>query len=381
MTGLPAYNELVEPGITADCIAERLHCLAPTTAFRTKYQYCNIASAILIQIIEHLSNRSYAEYVIEEIFKPVGMKFTSFKPDDKLSMGHFRVIRADGQEKEMMNLEFTFSKCPGVEAAGGVLTVGRDLAIPNFPLFVTASSPAVTEGVPYPIHPPTTPSYGLYKAQASYYHLKTIEHTGNTNSHSSLILFCPELNVKFGVMVNAGEHENGRAFTSCIRATLLDRFAGFEPKDWLSELRDVAIKEQRKIAADFGAIEGDNCLPPLIGTFKCPGFATWEFSDSNNVSVRPDLTSMPGGFEKLYGSTKVLVTAVRGEQFGEEGQGWYAGCFQLTFDGGVNHGRIMHGCPLKAQLIENSKKLVVFGLSGDQGVPPVVFTRSNEEDC
>ncbi|WVQ94988.1 hypothetical protein IAU59_002080 [Kwoniella sp. CBS 9459] len=386
MTGLPAYNQLVEPGLTSQELTERLRCLPPAAAFRSQYQYCNIASAILMQIIELLSGRSFRDYVKEEIFAPLGMAHTSFEPDEKLSMGHFEVIGADGKEKEQMDLEYTFDKCPGIAAAGGVLTAGRDLlkwlrAIPTFPLYKTASSPAVSDGVSYPMHPPTEASYGLSMTQASYYYLNTIEHTGDTNTHSSLIVICPELKVKFGVMFNAGDHENGTAFTSWVRATLLDQFAGSQPKDWLPEMREVGAKGQQSLAAHFSSIQGDASLPSLIGTFKCAGFDTWQFDESNNVSVRPELTTLPG-FEKLYGSVKVLVTAVHGDQLKETGEGWYAGCLQLTFDGGVQNGRVMHGAPFKAQLCEGGNDLLVFWLDGGQSVsPPLVFTKTGAEDC
>ncbi|OCF31602.1 hypothetical protein I316_06801 [Kwoniella heveanensis BCC8398] len=386
MTGLPDYDKVVEPGLTAKDLTERLRCLPPTAPFRSRFQYCNISSAILIQIIEHLSGRSYADYATDEILMPLKMKFTSFQPDDKLSMGHFNMVGADGEEKGSMDLEFAFAKSSGIEAAGGVLTVGRDLlkwllAVPNFPIYDTAPSPTVTENVPYPLHPPSRASYGLYLTQASYYNLNTIEHIGNTNSHSSLIVFPPDLKVRFGVMFNVGDYETGHAFTSWIRATLLDRFAGFEPKDWLSEIQVVAAKEQQKLARHFGAIESDPNLPPLVGTFKCPGFATWDLNEINNVSVRPELITIPG-FEKLYGSTQVLVAAVQGSQIGQQGEGWYVGCLQLNFEGGVNDGRVMHGSPFKAQLCEEGKKLHVYWLvEGDLAESPTTFTKAGNEDC
>ncbi|WVF67393.1 hypothetical protein IAT40_002149 [Kwoniella sp. CBS 6097] len=366
MTGLPRYDQIIEPGLTAKAITERVRYLQSTAAFRTRFQYNNISSAVLMQIIQHLSGQTFAEFVRQEVFLPLKMEASTYQVSEKTAMGHYSVVGANGESRELLDLEFRYSDCPGLQAAVGALSTGRDMlkwleAIPTFPLFPTAASPIVTNGVSYPVHPMTLTTYGLYLPQSSYFTLKTIEHTGDTNSHASLILFCPELRLKFAVLFDIGDYQNGMAFTSFIRATLLDRFAGYGSKNWIPEVRQASKELIMSTACGFNAIQGETSLPPLTGTFECPGFLTWEIDLSNNTPLRPELTTIPV-FERLHGAGKLLFTPVIATAIGMEGEGWYAGCIRLTLGSGVNKGKVLHGSPFTAQLSGASKHLLVYDL-------------------
>ncbi len=107
----------------ADVIAMLPRCevvIEPDSAFK----YCNLAFALLGEVVERASHRPYGDYVAENILAPLGMKSTTFDtPVD-------RVRVATGYMPERYQEVPEIAQDPptrGYQAAAGMRTCARDL--------------------------------------------------------------------------------------------------------------------------------------------------------------------------------------------------------------------------------------------------------------
>lgn len=87
------------------------------------YLYSNIGTAILGQVVEDVSGIPFAQYVTENIFKPLGMTHSSFEPTAVLGDDVARAYKyLDGEQVEM---PVTFYKMPPPSA---MTATGEDMA-------------------------------------------------------------------------------------------------------------------------------------------------------------------------------------------------------------------------------------------------------------
>jgi CubicO group peptidase (beta-lactamase class C family) len=89
------------------------------------YEYSNMGFALLGRIIQHISKKSYQNYIQEEIWKPLGMKNTYWEyekvPKGSLALG-YRYINSEWVEQPMEH-------DGAYGAMGGMLTTIEDFDI------------------------------------------------------------------------------------------------------------------------------------------------------------------------------------------------------------------------------------------------------------
>jgi CubicO group peptidase (beta-lactamase class C family) len=69
-------------------LLETLHEAERVLPPGARYHYSNLAFALLGIVVEHVSGTPYTEYVEQRLLKPLGLKRTSFDPDDKAAKGY-----------------------------------------------------------------------------------------------------------------------------------------------------------------------------------------------------------------------------------------------------------------------------------------------------
>ncbi len=115
---------------TAGDIIAALPHLRPSTEFRAAYAYDNLLYIVAGEIVARASGESWAEFVREEIFEPVGLEecatdYTRMREDQTLMTGH---ERAPGEEEGVPVDERTLFK-PEHAAAGGIVCPASDMMI------------------------------------------------------------------------------------------------------------------------------------------------------------------------------------------------------------------------------------------------------------
>lgn len=107
-------------------VVQRLGKVPLKAGFRDRYAYDNILYAVAQQVIEQVSGQSYADFLQQHIFTPVGMAGTRFnadhlQPGDKAATGH---AKFDFTELRTV-APLTWSNNAG---AGGVYSSVHDMA-------------------------------------------------------------------------------------------------------------------------------------------------------------------------------------------------------------------------------------------------------------
>lgn len=118
------YNRVLSPDATLEQGVRDLQSARLTAPVGTAFQYFNPNYAILALIIETVSGQSYADYVTEHIFEPLGMTNSYADKDDALEAG-----LAEGHSKLF---GFAVARRPIFRAyllgAGYIVSTARDLS-------------------------------------------------------------------------------------------------------------------------------------------------------------------------------------------------------------------------------------------------------------
>lgn len=278
-------------------VVQRLGKVPLKAGFRDRYAYDNILYAVAQQVIEQVSGQSYADFLQQHIFTPVGMEGTRFnadhlKPGDKAAVGHakydFSTLRTVAP--------LTWSNNAG---AGGIYSSVHDMArwmnvqlaqgrLENgTALFSPKSQQAMwqmitPQVVPEPSVPELAPArpnfagYGEGWSLSDYRGQKLVWHTGGWPGMVSRVTLVPEQ--KLGIVVLTNQ-EVGAAF-SAITMDVLDAYLKAPATDWVGAYAAAVAKAQDKAdegwAAHQAARDADSTPSlPLTGyaaTYRDPWY-------------------------------------------------------------------------------------------------------------
>lgn len=111
--------------LTGDEVIEKMQYVQPSYSFRSSFIYQNIFYHIAGKVIEKVSGESWADYVANHIFKPLGMKRTvpllSRILDDNISQAHYMI---DGKVERIIR-----DTADRVGAAGSVYSTIDDISL------------------------------------------------------------------------------------------------------------------------------------------------------------------------------------------------------------------------------------------------------------
>lgn len=288
-------------------VVERLAKVPIKNSFRGHYAYDNILFAVATLVIEKVSGESYADFVRDHIFKPVGMDeslidCTYLKPGMDVATGHapynFKDIKpvppmawlndpgAGGIYASVHDL----AKWMNVQLAGGTLPDGKQL-------FSGKSHHEMWSMLtPIPIHKPSIPDmapltpeyygYGEGWFLSTYQGQKLVWHTGGWPGFVSRVTMVPKLHLGVVVLTN---QQSGAAFNA-ITYRVLDAYLNPGKKtDWVA-VYDKAVKKFNANAdtswARHEAARDKHSKPSLplaqyAGTYRDPWYGDIVITDQN----------------------------------------------------------------------------------------------------
>lgn len=248
-------------------VVQRLAKVPLKAGFRDRYAYDNILYAVAQQVIEQVSGQSYADFLQQHIFTPVGMDGTRYnadhlKPGDNAAVGHakydFSTLRTVAP--------LTWSNNAG---AGGIYSSVHDMArwmnvqlahgtLENGQALFSAKSQQgmwqmiTPQAVPEPSVPqlaaakPNFAGYGEGWSLSDYRGQKLVWHTGGWPGMVSRVTLVPEQTLGIVVLTN---QEVGAAFNA-ITMDVLDAYLQAPQTDWVAAYAAAVAKAQDK--ADEG---------------------------------------------------------------------------------------------------------------------------------
>ncbi|MFC5741005.1 serine hydrolase [Dyella tabacisoli] len=265
--GLGAGDLLYWPptSYTTKQVVERLRHVPLATSFRSAYAYDNILFAVATLVIEQVSGQSYADFIREQIFKPVGMDqalidMSYLKPGMDTATGHAKFDFKDLKPVPPM----AWSNNPG---AGGIYANVHDLAKWMNVQLAGGALPADGDGkerrlfkqdsqkqmwsmlTPMKIGEPPLPELAAIKPNfagygegwflTDYRGQRLVWHTGGWPGMVSRVTLVPEL--KLGVVVLTNQ-ESGAAFNA-VTYRVLDAYLAKEVAAKQMTAKEMTAKE------------------------------------------------------------------------------------------------------------------------------------------
>jgi len=294
-------------------VVERLRNVPIKNSFRSNYAYDNILFAVATLVIEQASGQSYADYVREHIFQPVGMDEslidkTYLKPGMDVAIGHAKANFKDLEPVPPMAWlndpgaggiyasVHDLAKWMNVQLAGGVLpTKGADgkqarlFSADSQKQMWSMLTPITIGTPPIPELAPLTPhfyGYGERWFLSDYRGQQLVWHTGGWPGMVSRVTLVPELHLGVVVLTN---QESGAAFNA-VTYRVLDAYLNPDKKtDWVA-VYDKAVKLGEAKADDslakHEAARDKNSKPSLplaqyAGTYRDPWYGDVIISNEN----------------------------------------------------------------------------------------------------
>lgn len=294
-------------------VVQRLAHVPIANGFRSGYAYDNILFAVATLVIEQASGQSYADYVREHIFQPVGMDEslidkTYLKPGMDVAMGHAKSNFKDLQPVPPMAWlndpgaggiyasVHDMAKWMNVQLAGGVLpTSGTDgkparlFSEDSQQQMWSMLTPIKIGKPPVPELAPLVPNFSGYGEAwflSDYRGQKLVWHTGGWPGMVSRVTLVPGQHLGVVVLTNA---ESGAAFNA-VTYRVLDAYLNPAQKtDWVAAY-DKAVKKSEAQADDstakHEAARDKNSKPSLplakyAGTYRDPWYGDVTISDEN----------------------------------------------------------------------------------------------------
>ncbi|HEV2540282.1 MAG TPA: serine hydrolase [Frateuria sp.] len=285
-------------------VVERLAKVPIKNGFRSGYAYDNILFAVATLVIEQASGQSYADYVREHIFKPVGMDEslidkTYLKPGMDVATGHAKADFKDLKPVPPMawlndpgaggiySSVHDLAKWMNVQLAGGVLATAGGDGKPQR-LFSEQSqhemwsvlTPIKIGKPPIPELAPLTPQFSGYGESwflSDYQGRKLVWHTGGWPGMVSRLTLVPQLKLGVVVLTNA---ESGAAFNA-ITYRVLDAYLNPDKQtDWVAVYDKAVKKAQAKADDSFAKHEAARArdskpslpLAGYVGTYRDPWY-------------------------------------------------------------------------------------------------------------
>jgi CubicO group peptidase (beta-lactamase class C family) len=285
-------------------VVERLRNVPIKNGFRSGYAYDNILFAVATLVIEKASGQSYADYVRDHIFKPVGMDEslideTYLKPGMDVAMGHAKFDFKDLKPVPPMAWlndpgaggiyasVHDMAKWMNVQLAGGVLP-GKGADGKPMRLFSEASQQDMWNVLtPIKVGKPSIPElaslspnfsgYGESWFLSDYRGKKLVWHTGGWPGMVSRVTLVPELHLGVVVLTNA---ESGAAFNAVTYRALDAWLNPTQKTDWVAAYDKAVKKSQAKADDSFAkheAARDKNSKPSLAlakyaGTYRDPWY-------------------------------------------------------------------------------------------------------------
>lgn len=243
-TNIPEFRTMMRTDMAPMEIIEKNKALPMEFAPGTKWNYNNSGYIILGYIIEKVSGKTYAEYLQENFFTPLGMTGSYYGDNTKIIKN-----RASGYqpgEGGTVNADYLSMTLP--YAAGSIMSTVDDLYKWNRALHsykLVKKETLDMAHTPYKLADGKPVGYGYGWSLSELQGSRTIEHGGGINGYLSFAVYLPDEDVFVVLLSNS----NGKApeFNSLRMAAIA---AGKPLPSTELKLSEEAMKEYTGIFAD-----------------------------------------------------------------------------------------------------------------------------------
>jgi CubicO group peptidase (beta-lactamase class C family) len=272
--GLGAGDLLYWPGTdySTEEVARRLKDVPLTGSFRGQYAYDNILYGVAQLVIEKASGQSYAQFLQQRIFNPLGMRDTRFnsdalRPRDNVATGYAKADFKDLQPAPRMSWGnvsgaggiyssvHDMSRWMNMQLAGGTY---RDARGTEHRVFSEERQQGMWSVLtPIPIAKPSVPEleaakpnflgYGEGWQLSDYRGSKLVWHTGGWPGMVSRLTLVPQHKLGVIVLTNA---EVGGAFNA-VTLRVLDAYLDAPKTDWSAAYAAALAKSKGKADEDW----------------------------------------------------------------------------------------------------------------------------------
>lgn len=205
----------------------------------SEYSYSNSGYNLAAIIIERVSKQKYPAFVEERLFKPLGMKNSSWRDDyQRVVPGRAQAYARQGNGPWRLNMPFM-----NVYGNGGMLTTVGDwmkwnAMLDSHSLGVSLVNALETRGV---LNDGRKIAYALGLTVDTYKGLKDVSHGGATAGYQTFLARYPDNKVSVGVMCNGTSPSAGG-----IAASITDEIFGPFPESAKTEAAKVSEDELKK---------------------------------------------------------------------------------------------------------------------------------------
>ncbi|NIM58137.1 MAG: serine hydrolase [Candidatus Aminicenantes bacterium] len=296
-TGMPSYDSLwfLSHG-SRDEFYRRLRYLEPNHGFRDIFQYNNLMYMVAGILVGRLSGGSWEEFVVERIFKPLGMERSNFSVIDSQKANDYAkpYVTFSGKTEKV-----PFRNIDTTGPAGSVNSCIEDLMewvmlhIDNGKVgdrqLISETSlaemflPHMTIRNPGCAKIAQSSMYGQGWYISDYRGHRLMEHGGNIDGFSAVVSFLPKEKAGVVVLTNS----LNIMFYVIVR-DIYDRLLGLEERDWNSHYKKVFGEIMEMFGVSGGAKEeprpGTSPSLPLAdyaGVYVHPAFGLVEVAVDN----------------------------------------------------------------------------------------------------
>ncbi|HEU0252372.1 MAG TPA: serine hydrolase domain-containing protein [Pyrinomonadaceae bacterium] len=330
LTGVGRGERVISQDLALDVI---IHQRALDFTPGSEYSYSNSGYNLAAIIVERVSKQKFPAFVEERLFKPVGMKSSSWRDDyQRIVPGRAQAYARQGNGPWRLNMPFM-----NVYGNGGMLTTVGDWLKWNAMLdSQSLGAPLVnaleTRGV---LNDGRKIAYALGLTVDTYKGLKDVSHGGSTAGYQTFLARYPDNKVSVGVMCNGTSPGAGG-----IAADITDQIFGPFPEAPKTEAAKVSEEELKKfvgiwrnekthaparfvIENGMSRWSGARLTPMGGGQFTAGGNKLKFTFDKDDRPVSAETIDSDGGVTRYVPETEWKPTAadlaaLKGDWFSEE---------------------------------------------------------------
>lgn len=201
---------------------EKFSKLTPTYSFRTKWGYTNAAFVVAGEVINAASGKTWASFLTDSIFKPLGMNRTIALSKDLPSATNKAAAHTLDHDQKLIVIDYC--NIDNLAPAGSVSSSVSDMSkwvlallqngklndkqvIPNNAISQTRQPHSIMGNSGHPFNKMNFGLYGLGWVLNDYNGKRLISHTGGVNGFVTSVTLVPE--DKLGIVVLTNSDQNG----------------------------------------------------------------------------------------------------------------------------------------------------------------------------
>lgn len=289
--------------LTKEEVLQKFGMVKPAHSFRSTWGYTNAAFLVAGEVVAKASGKSWADFLRERIFTPLGMSRTlalSAEIDGATNKATAHTV-VNGELRKI-----PYGHIDNISPAGSISSSARDMSqwvkmqlangrlddktiIPAAAINETRLPHSILGNGRYAFNRGHFNLYGLGWFMEEYSGRKIVSHTGGVNGFVTSVTLIPE--EKTGIIVLTNTDQN--AFYEALKWELMDAFLGNAYRNY-SKLYLGSLKQQEKAEQDFLKKKQDTIathpstslpLTAYTGTYRHSIYGLMELKMENNQLI------------------------------------------------------------------------------------------------